>query len=459
MSALLKLKARAASKRAEAQKILDAIANGAEHRDMSPEEKTRFDGLMAENASLKAQIASAKAIEADEDEDDVEEVAPPAERSVRRSKPPGEAPAIHAEKRPYSILRAMSLRADGKPLDGLEGEISREIARRCGREPDGFFMPLGLDPEIRTLMNRGVAPERRDLTTTTGAGSIFTVPELPFIDLLRAKLVIRELGARMINDVQGLFAIPRQTASATVYWIAEGNSASTGNPSLDQVAFSPKVALAATTISKKFMNQTSLDAEAFVKEDLAETMAREFDRVAINGSGGTQPLGILQNTTIQANSAGLAAAGGNGGVPTFAQLVGMESQVAGYNADSGKLSYLTSPSLRGVLKQTPKITSSTFPIYLYEDTATAGVGMMNGYPVRATTLVPSNLTKGTGTGLSAIIFGDWSSLVCATWEGVDVVVNPYTPQLSGAVTVSTSMSVDVNVRHPESFSIITDADL
>jgi hypothetical protein len=47
--------------------------------------------------------------------------------------------------------------------------------------------------------------------------------------------------------------------------------------------------------------------------------------------------------------------------------------------------------------------------------------------------------------------------VVATWEGVDTVVNPYTNQLQGAVIISMEMSCTVKQRHPESFSIISDA--
>jgi HK97 family phage major capsid protein len=452
MSALLKAKSKLASKRAEARKIVEAVSSSAETRDFSPEEKSQFDKLMADVETLKGQVAQLGAIESDEEEaasmDDEPVVEP---RSNRRSVPIGQAPAIHGDKKPYSILRALRLAVDGKALDGLEGEVSKEIEKRTGRRAEGFFLPTGSDPEIRELMNRGRSAERRgDLTTTTGAGGIFNVPELPLIELLRAKLVVASLGAKYLTGMQGTFSIPRQSGTASVFWVAEGSPATASNPSLDQVPFTPKVAIAATTLTRKFINQTSLDAELLVKDDLAELMARELDRVAINGSGTSQPLGILQNTTIQTNSAGIQG-GTNGLAPTFAQLVAMESQVAAFNADRGNLAYLTNPHVRGELKTTTKA-GSTFPVFVWDD------GEVNSYRAEVTTNCPSTLTKGSSSGnCSAIIFGDWSSLIIAQWEGVDMLVNPYTPQLNGGVTVSMNLSVDVEVRHPESFAIVSDA--
>lgn len=467
MSTLLKLKKQRIDKKAEAQKILDAIANGAEARHMSPEERTKFDGLMADVGAIKDQIEHAKILEAEDDLEDDE----PVERSIRRSKPPGEAPAVHTERRRYSYHRAILQSASGAPLDGLEGEISREIETRVKVKPKGFYIPTGQDHELNDLA-QGYKPgttalqreltylygERRDLTTTTGAGGIFNVPELPLIELLRSKLVMKKLGCRVLTDMKGLFAIPRQTGKATIYWPGEGNSASLGNPTLDQVAFVPKVAIAATNISRLFAAQTSLDAEQFTKEDLAESMAREFDRVGINGlgTGSNQPLGLLQIPGIQTNSASLAAAGGNGGTPTWATIVNMESQIANLNADMGAMAYLTTPAIRGTLKQTARL-GNTYPDFIWHNTPERGVGEMNGYPAHATTSVPNNLTKGSVSGLSAMIFGDFSQAIFATWEGVDTVVNPYTNQLAGAIIVSTALTMDFEVRHNESFAILTDA--
>lgn len=460
MPSILKLKAKAAEKRAEAQKILDAVAGESITRDMNPDEKAKFDGLMAEVATIKSQMASMKALEDDEAAEETEEEAEAATRSIRRSKAPGEAPAVHTAKRPYSICRALRLAADQKPIDGLEGEISREIEKRKGEAPKTLYLPSGSNPEIRALMNPGVSREiRRDLTTTTGAGSIFNVPEGTLIELLRAKLVVRELGATVLTDMKGTFSIIRQNSKSTVYWLGEGNPATSSQPGYDQVPFVPKVAIDVVPISRQLLNQSSLDAETAVKDDLSNSMAREVDRVAINGTGATQPLGLLQNSLVLANSAGLAL-GANGGPMSYAAAVQMESQVASYNADRGKLAYLTNPALRGTLKGSPKIPGGAqagYPIFVYEDGTVPGVGMINGYPAYTTTNVPANLIKGTGVNLKAIIYGNWQDLVVAEWEGIDCLVNPYTAQSSGAVLVSLMVSMDVQVKHPESFAVITDA--
>ena len=454
-------------KRAEAKKLTLACLTGSEVREMTPEESSKFDELAKQIETLQAAVARLESLEGDEEE----AAAPPpaAERSGRRSaamdieerdapeRETRSAPAVHVKKpRPYSMLRAIQMSMDRIPLDGLEAEVSQELQKRNGRAPKGrMFVPLGADPEIRELCGWRSPSEFRDLTTTTGGGAIFTIPELPFIELLRARLVVKRMGATVLTGMSGgAFGIPRQTGQATVYWVAEGNSAVVSNPALDQVVLSPKIAIALVSISRKFMNMSAVDAESFVKNDLAKSMAIEWDRVALNGTGPPQPQGILQNTIIQANSAGLAL-GVDGGPLTWAAVIAMESQVSSYNADDGTLGYLTSPAARGFLKTTAK--APNYPQYIFEPGSERGVGEVNGYVARATTNIPHNLTKGAGTNLSAIIFGDWSSLILATWDdSFEFLTNPYSNQASGALIISTEMSMDAAVRHPESFSIITD---
>ncbi len=462
MSTLLKLKAKAASKRNEAQKIVEKVAAEPIVRDMNPDEKKAFDDLMAEVGTLKTQVAAIKAIEDDEAAADAEEVAADsAERSLRRGNQMGGPPAIHGEKRAYSINRALRLAAEGKPVDGLEGEVNAEITRQRGQAPKGFYLPTGANPEVRRAMYPGRDPDehdrqiRRDLTTTTGVGSIFNLPELPLVELLRAQLVLRNLGATFLTDLKGTFSMMRQNQASQFYWVGEGNNTTASNEGYDQIPFTPKLGIAKVVVSRQFLMQTSLDAEAEVRKDLSQSAAREIDRVGINGSGSTQPLGLLKNSTILANSASLLH-GANGGPFTYADSIAMESLVANYNADIGKLAYLFSPALRGALKQTPLI-GSTFPNFVYGKGDVVGEGEVNNYRALATSLVPTNGTRGTGTNLKSAIFGNWSDLYIAQWEGMDVLTNPYTLQDSGGVIFSLNIGLDVEVRHPESFAVVIDA--
>lgn len=432
-----------------------------EKRDLTLDEQTAFNALVDEVKGLKSRVETLEAAE-----DAVTEVEPRSRGIL--TKPPGPAPTRHdtghgfnvrtGERRGYSYFRAITRAAEVgyANLDGIEGEVSREIARRCGKAPEGFYLPLGGNPEIRDMMYPGM--EHRDLTTTTGAGTIFNRPESELIDLLRGKLVVRELGATVMTGMRGVFSIPRQTGTASFSWLGEGASVTPTTQTFDQVGFVPHFGLAATGLTRLLLNQSSLDAEQMVKDDLAALIARELDKAAISGPGGVAPTGILNRTGIVARSAGLAL-GANGGPIGWNNVVAMESLITTSNADQGKCAYLTTPAMRGKLKSVAKVVAgatATGSITLWENGDGPGVGDVNGYPAYTSTLVPSNITKGTGTNLSAIIFAYWKDLVVALWEGADVLCNPYSPQLSGGVVISLGMSADVQVKHDESFAVILD---
>lgn len=475
MGLLARLRKQLRTARGELQAIIDKC--DAESRDMSDDESAKVDSLASKVEELEARIeALEKAGDPDADDDGepvrsargFDRTSPPPRRPGRRSRPMGDGPAVHTRReRPYSLLRAIQGAYRGR-LDGLEQEVSVECERRAtrtGRMLAGqFHMPMGLDPELRELMHPGSTErdrrraERRDLTTTTGAGSIFTVPEEPFIELLRSRLVLAKLGITVLDDLQGLIAMPRQNAAATVNWVGEGTSATPSNPTTDDVPFGPHTAIALTNISYMFALQTSWSAERMVKNDLAKQMAIEADKVGLNGAGGAQPTGLANISAVVSRSAAYQK-GTNGGNPTYADAVAMEGAVSTANADFGRLAYLSTPSVRSYLKQQPQLANTiNLPVWQTPPGAEPGKGEMNGYSAWASTILPSNLTKGTGTGLSQLFFGNWEDLIQGVWDdALSFLINPFTNQASGGIIISTTMAIDYNVRHAESFIVIGDA--
>jgi HK97 family phage major capsid protein len=366
---------------------------------------------------------------------------------------PHEDPA-NAGRHRYSMLRAARslYLGQGKP-DGLEGEVHDELVKRSGKNPLGFMMPYHSRSEGARLHDRRMeafGPERRALDSSTGTGSVPTILDKDWIEFLRTKMQVMAAGAREITDLQGKFAIPRQSGKGTFYWVAESGAVTGSNQTLDQVLFTPHTGGAYTDISRRFFELTILDSgEQFVKDDLSAIIGRGVDLAALNGSGASnQPLGILQNTGITGSNT--VALGANGGAPTWAALVELYTIVSrGNAADLGEFSYLGNADVTGTLATTAKI-GSTFPIFLLEGDKVYGKRYLQ------TNQLPNNLTKGGGTALSPIIGAIWNQLILAYWTGVDVLVDPYTGSSSGTVRIVALQDMDIQVRHNEAFAVIVD---
>jgi len=115
--------------------------------------------------------------------------------------------------------------------------------------------------------------------------------------------------------------------------------------------------------------------------------------------------------------------------------------------------YVTNAKVRGKLKTTQKV--ATYGDTMIWENNDAPV---NGYRALVSNQVPSNLTKGTSTGVcSAIIFGNWADLIIGHWGALDLMVDPYTGSTAGTVRVVALQDVDIAVRQPASFAAMKDA--
>lgn len=305
---------------------------------------------------------------------------------------------------------------------------------------------------IQRAMSMGrIGQAQRDLNVgTPSAGGNLVATELlasSFIDLLVNQVKVMSMGTTMLTGLVGNIAIPRATAGATGYWVAESGSPTESQQAFDQVALTPKTVGAFTDYSRRLLLQSSIAVEAFIRMDIARTIALMIDLAAISGSGSSnQPRGILNTAGI-----GSVAGGANGAAPTWDHIVDLESAVANANAPEGSLGYLTNTKVRGKLKRTQKF-SGTNGEEIWKGRE------LNGVRAEVSNQIPSNLTKGTANGIcSALIYGNWSDLLIGLWGGLDMMLDPYTGSTSGTRRVVALQDVDVNVRYPVSFSAMQDA--
>ena len=325
--------------------------------------------------------------------------------------------------------------AQARAAAAFEFECSQAVAQKMGRAAGGFYLPSDV--------------QKRDLLVgTTTAGGYTVATELRgFIDILRNAMVIDKAGATFMSGLVGNIAIPKQSVAGTAYWVAENAAPTESQQTLAQVTMSPKTVGAFTDISRQLLLQSSIDVQNWVTRDLATIVGLAIQQAAINGPGtGNAPTGIL--TAVTASQIGDT----NGKAPTWANIVGLEADVAANNADVGTLAYLTNAKVRGKLKVTEKFaTSNGSPIWV------DGALPLNGYAGHVTNAVPSNLTKGNQSASSAIIFGDFASLLIGLWGATDILVDPYTGGAAGTVRVRVLQSCDVALRHVESFATMIDA--
>ena len=354
---------------------------------------------------------------------------------------PAEVGLKEEEKREYSLLRAINAAASGDwRTAGFEREVSDEIASRTGKEARGFYIPAD------------ISWGQRDQTVGTNSQGGFLKPTEhlgdQFIEALQSKLTITGLGARVMQGLKGDVAIPKMSASVTnSAFVAEGSAPSEGAATFAQVQMSPKTLAAYVDVSRKLMMQSDPSVEQLLRNDIIATFARKIDEVAIEGGASNEPSGILNDS-----DAATVAIGTNGGAITYAKVVDLVKEVEIDNAIIGdNPAFLTNPKVISKLRTIAKQGSGVEGNFILDPNNT-----MLGYNVESTNLVPSDLSKGTGSNLSALIYGDFSQLMLGFYSGVDVVVDQASLSTSGGTRLAFFQDCDVAIRHGQAFSFIKD---
>jgi HK97 family phage major capsid protein len=330
----------------------------------------------------------------------------------------------------FSLMRA--LRALANPTDralqkeaAFEFECSEAAQRAFGQSAQGILVPA----DVLRQWNK------RDLNTTDDAGLVGQNfrPDA-FVDALRNASSVMQAGATMLTGLQGNVKIPKKSATSSGGWFAEGSAASESEATFTSITMSPKTVGAFTDVTRNLMMQGSPDVESLIRNDLAASLAIAIDLGALSGSGSSgQPTGIRATSGI--NTKDFAATN-----PTFAEIVGMETEVAADNALRGNLAYIINAAMAGALKTTAKDSGSG--LFVLQN------GEMNGYR----TIVSNQAATGDA------YFGNFADLLIGMWGGLDILVDPYTSSTTGTVRIVAMQSVDVAVRHAVSFCL-GDADI
>lgn len=349
---------------------------------------------------------------------------------------PSDVEMTETEQRDYSLLKAIRESARGE-LSGLEREVSDDIAKRTGKEAKGFYMPTNI--AFRADQVVGTNNVGGFLKPTDHLGN-------EFIEALKAKLVVSQAGARIMTGLKGDVAIPKMSAeTSNVAFVSENSAPSEGNATFAQVTMSPKTLAAQVDISRKLMMQSDPSIEQVLREDIIATFARKIDEVAIEGGGSNEPTGVLGGVA----SGNVITAATNGAAPTYENVVELIRLVEASNAilNEGSLRFLGNPKLTSKLRRVLKSSADTSSNFILEND-----NSILGYSYLSSTLVPSDLSQGSGSNLSAMIFGDFSQLMLGFYSGVDVIVDPYTGSAAGTTRLAFFQDLDVALRHGESFS-------
>lgn len=397
---LNELKETRASKLAEMRQLNETALN--ESRDLSENERQRFDALDGELRSVTGQIERSEKIAELE--------------RVQEAQPVTEQPR---EMRDYSLAKAL-VESRSSGLTGLEAEMHQELAKDRA-EVRGVMVPVEvvLGVETRALL-------------TSGSGGNMVATDLgAMTDRRRSALKVEDMGATVLRGLTGNLDLPRLASSGSAGWIAENAAASRTDAGFSKNSMTPKTVSAEYEVSRRMLLQSNQALEPILRADLGFLLAQALDGAAIQGGGANEPTGILADSNV------LSVTGGVFDSDITADLI------AALEVDdvTGTTAFLTNPTVMNAARKTKDTDGHVIPV----------AELFHGERVEASTQVPTDI--GAGSDKNALIYGEWASLYVSYWSGVDIMLNPYHSDVAskGGALLHAFLDTDVLVRHPEGF--------
>lgn len=277
------------------------------------------------------------------------------------------------------------------------------------------------------------------------------------IEVLRAKTVVFEMGARDMSGLTGSpVEIPKQTGGATGTFIGESEAITASDPTFGQLKMTPHQASAMTKISNRSLALSNPALEALVRDDLAKVLARLIDKAALRGDGASNfPIGIANTPGINA----VVMGNPDGADVTYDKLVDIQTALDEDDALDGRLGWVFHPALRGkIAKLKDSQNRPLFQNFEGGGTQEQPARTLLGYPWKTTTQIPTNLTKGAGVSLTELYFGNWEELIVGSWGVLQLAATQEAGDSfeKNQTWVRIIQEVDMGVRHAVSFNVSND---
>jgi HK97 family phage major capsid protein len=428
--------------RADKENAFEALTTLAKGRELTESEVSQLSTLESEIEEVDRQILPLQKIE-----DRTKKLA--AQKSSRGVGAPQDNYSENKELQQYSYAKAFAdvhNRKKGRlgEVSGFEAEMLQEAhkeAAEAGIQLEGNIaipsklIQIGAKKSVLTVGTEGT-----DVVQTEYGG---------LIGSLRIEPIFEKLGVTVLQGLKGNLKWPRSTNDLTLVWETETSDADELTPTFDAIDLSPKRLAGYIDVTLQMLHQSPFVMENFIREKLRYAYESALDTALLAGpTGGNSPVGILNYSGVT-----VVPIGTNGGAMTYALALSLLTEAQIDNVRDGKSAIVMNPPSFAKLAITPKQSSGVEGNFIINPDSSA----LFGQPIIVTNRMPANLTKGSGTALSAMIYSpNWSSAIVGTWGGFDILFDPYTQAGKGTVRFVVNTFADVDIEHPEEFVVVKD---
>ena len=338
---------------------------------------------------------------------------------------------------------------------GLGGELRQAMAQSV----------TGQDADQRNWVAQrigGAVGQAISWASDPAGALVANAPLGELIELIRAKSVLDQAGATEIRlPPNGKIDFPRHTSGLTAAWVGENAAISASEMGTDTLSLTAKKLAGLVKLPNELIRYATPSIEAFVRNDLATTLALKADRTMLDGNASsTAPGGIITTSGINAVAATTVATNGNTFGP--ADPGRMAAAVLDDDFDTSSAAFLMRPELFvGLYNSRAAAVSSADGegSFLFEtNRGQIENGLpprLFGHPVYASTQVNNVRAKGSGDDLTYVLFGVFSEWLIARAGVLEFATSTQgdTPFANDQTWVRAIMSMDAGARHVKAFAL------
>lgn len=409
---------------------VSADTGDSEPRDLTAEEQASFDELKAKATSLQAQIQREETVLALKASAATPVIVPGASAGH-----PASVPAQVREQVKPGVMVARI--AQAVAIGGTDQRAAAAAAEQI------YGSEMGQ-----------IVANMEQATNAKGGFLIDTAYSSDFIDVLRPRVVIRNMGARSVPMPEGNLTMRKKTAGTSASYVGERVAAPTTDATVAQLTMSAKRLTAIVPITNQLIRRSSLNVQMMIRDDLVSGVAVKEDQQFLRGTGSsTAPTG-LRNLIAAGNV--IAANATVNLVNVTNDLGKLRLAVLNANVPMTRCGYIMSPRTLLFLENLRDGNGNkAFP--------EVAEGRLGIYPIGVTTSVPDNL--GAGTNQSEIYFGDFDQFLIGDTEQIAIAASDVAAYDDGGTmraafsndetVVRLIAEHDTQVRYDSAFAVLT----
>ena len=300
------------------------------------------------------------------------------------------------------------LEKHGERGNGLMlARVMRALAGTKNRadELPAFFREVYKDTEGAEMVTKVLS------NLTPGAGGYLVAEHWAseLIPLLRAQAVVLKAGGRIYPMPNAIEHIPYVSAVTAASWIGDAGTIPVSQPAFGERKMIEKYLVGMTPISNNLIRSSTIEADAYIREDITRSLALKLDSAALLGDGQNGvPTGVWNTTGVTKLT--VAAR------PDQTTPVRFRKALLRANVDPAKAAWIMHPDVEAEFLSLLTSTGQ----FIYRDEM-MGEKRLFGFPYFVTTQLP--VTTANNVNSTYLFLGDFNELLFGDRAGAGLTVD------------------------------------